>query len=318
MIKLLIDCDPGVDDSIAMLYALNKKGVEIVGISTSVGNVTAKQGAINTLNLLKLAGREGEIPVCVGAEKPLVGVCEDFPAFIHGDNGFGNVELEPSEQKPVDMDVCDFLYEKACEHEGELVLVTLGRLTNIALTLEKYPDFCKKIKRVVMMGGSIGCYGNVGPMVEANFGGDPEAVDIALCADWPVTVVGLDVTLKTVLTMNDVRMAKEYCREDCKKYLQFMEDELQHYMKGARLQNWMRNACPVHDPLAMMVAVNPSLVTTQHRVTRIECGGTYCRGMVVTDMREYPIEGNFVEHCIAVDSARALNELFAVFQDSLF
>lgn len=318
MIKLLIDCDPGVDDSVALLYALHKKDVEIVGISTSVGNVTAKQGAINALNLLKLAGREGCIPVCAGAEKPLVGECEEFPDFIHGVNGFGDVELEPSEQRPVDMDVCDFLYEKACEHEGELVLITLGRLTNIADTLKKYPDFPKKIKRVVMMGGSIGGYGNVAPMVEANFGGDPEAADIAICADWHVTIVGLDVTTKTVLTMKDVKMAKEYCREECKKILQFIEDEMRCYMKGVRLQNWMRNACPVHDPLAVMVAVNPSLVLTQHRVTRIECGGTYSRGMVVTDMREYPIEGPMVEHCVQVDSSRALNELFAVFQDSMF
>lgn len=318
MIKLLIDCDPGVDDSVAILYALHKKGVEIVGISTSVGNVTAKQGAVNTLNLLKLAGKEGSIPVCAGAEKPLSGACDEFPDFIHGVNGFGDVELEPSNQKPVDMDVCDFIYEKACEHEGELVLITLGRLTNIANTSEKYPDFPKKIKRVVMMGGSIGGYGNVAPMVEANFGGDPEAADIAICADWHVTIVGLDVTLKTVLTMNDIKMAKEYCREECKKILQFIEDEMHCYMKGVRLQNWMRNACPVHDPLAMMVAVNPSLVLTQHRVTRIECGGTYSRGMVVTDMREYPIEGPMVEHCIQVDSSRALNELFAVYQDPMF
>ena len=318
MIKLLIDCDPGVDDSIALLYALYKKGVEIVGVATSFGNVSAKQGAINALNLFKLAGREGEIPVCVGAEEPLVGEHEEYPAFIHGDNGFGNIELEPSSQKPVDMDVRDFLYEKACEHEGEVVLLTLGRLTNIALTLEKYPDFVKKVKRVVVMGGAGTGKGNVGPSVDANIGGDPEAADITFMADWHVTLVGMPVTCATVLKMEDVRMAKEYCREDCKHILQFMEDELYHYMKGARLQNWMRNCCPTHDPLAMMVTINPSLVTTQHMITRVELGGTYSRGMLVTDMREYPIEGKYVEHCIEVDSFRALNELFAVFQESLF
>lgn len=317
MIKFLIDCDPGVDDSIALMYAFHKKDVEIVGIATSFGNVSAAQGADNALRLLKFAGKEGEIPVCVGAEDPLVGEHEPYPAFIHGDNGFGNIELEPSDQKPVDMDVRDFLYEKACEYEGELVLLTLGRLTNIALTLQKYPDFAKKIKRVVIMGGCLGPYGNVGPGLDANVAGDPESVDITLCADWPVLMVGMDVTNKVVLHMSDVKLAKEYCRPECKKYLQFMEDELEHYMKGVRLQNWKRYATPTHDPLAIMVAVNPSLVTTQHRITRIELEGKYTRGMVVTDMREYPIEGNFVEHCIDVDSERALNELFAVFQDPL-
>ena len=133
MIKFLIDCDPGVDDSIALMYAFEKKDVEVVGIATSFGNVSAAQGADNALRLLKFCGKEGQIPVCVGAEEPLVGEHEEYPAFIHGKNGFGNINLEPSDQKPVDMDVCDFLYEKACEHEGELVLLTLGRLTNIAL-----------------------------------------------------------------------------------------------------------------------------------------------------------------------------------------
>ncbi len=314
MIKLLIDCDTGVDDSIALLFALYRKDVEIVGISTSVGNVTARQGADNTLRILKLAGREGQIPVCVGAEKPLVGTCEEFPEFIHGKNGLGNVVLPPSDQKPVDMDVRDFLYEQACEQDGEAVLVTLGRMTNIAETLKKYPDFYTKVKRVVGMGGTVNGPGNVAPSVEANIGGDPEAADMVFMAPWSVTMVGLDVTLKTVLRMEDVKMALGYCREECRPVLSFIQQELVHYMKGARLQNWMRECCPLHDPLAMIVAVDPSVVLTQKRITRVECGGTYCRGMIVTDLREDPIEGNYVEHCMKVEAERVLNELFAVFQ----
>ena len=114
--KMFIDCDPGVDDSIAILFTLFRQDVEVVGISTSTGNVSAAQGADNALRILKLAGFEGKVPVCAGAEKPLVGECEDFPAFIHGTNGTGNVELPASSQKPVDMDVCDFMYQKACEN----------------------------------------------------------------------------------------------------------------------------------------------------------------------------------------------------------
>lgn len=149
--KICIDCDPGVDDSLAILFALARPDVEVVGISTSVGNVTAKQGADNALRILKLAGMEHKIPVCVGAEQPLNGDEVDFPEFIHGKNGIGNVELPPSDQKPVDMDVCDFLYQIASENEGELVLVTLGRMTNIAKTIKRYPDFAGKIKKVVSM-----------------------------------------------------------------------------------------------------------------------------------------------------------------------
>lgn len=312
--RLLIDCDPGVDDSLAIMFALARKDVEIVGITTSVGNVTAKQGAENALRILKLAGQEGKIPVCIGAESPLVGEESTFPEFIHGKNGIGNVELEKSDQKPEEKDVCDFIYEKACEFDGELVLLTLGRMTNIANVLTRYPDFYKKIKRVVAMGGTVAASGNVSPVVEANIGGDPEAADIVVQTPWDLTMVGLDVTLKTILHKEDIEKAIEHCREECKEQLLFLQNEMKWYMQGARSQNWMQDCCPLHDPLAMIVAVDPSIVKTQKCITRIECGGTYCRGMVVTDIREYPIEGRFVTHCMEVDSEKALKTLFAAFQ----
>lgn len=294
--KICIDCDPGVDDSLAILFALARPDVEVVGISTSVGNVTAKQGADNALRILKLAGMEHKIPVCVGAEQPLNGDEVDFPEFIHGKNGIGNVELAPSDQKPVDMDVCDFLYQIASENEGELVLVTLGRMTNIAKTIKRYPDFAGKIKKVVSMGGTVLATGNVSPVVEANIGGDPEAADIVVQTPWDMTMVGLDVTLKTILRKEDLEYAEKYCREECKEQIHFLREEMKWYMQGARQQNWMRECCPLHDPLAMIVAVDPSVVKTHRCVTRIECEGAYCKGMVVTDLREYPIDGEYVNH----------------------
>ncbi|MBQ8622082.1 MAG: nucleoside hydrolase [Oscillospiraceae bacterium] len=312
--KMFIDCDPGVDDSIAILFALYRKDVEIVGISTSVGNVSAAQGAQNALRILKLAGFEGQIPVCAGAEKPLCGETEDFPAFIHGVNGTGDIELPASSQQPVDMDVSDFMYQKACEHEGELVLVTLGRMTNVANTLAKYPDYARKIKRVVAMGGTVYSHGNVSPVVEANIGGDPEAADITMLADWDLTLVGLDVTLKTHLKREDVDKLLRCCNPAKKDAVSFISDELWYYMNGSRVQNYTMEYSPLHDPLAMVVAVDPSVVTTRKMVTRVECGGTYCRGKIVVDLREQPIDGRFVEHCLDVDSRKALNELFAAFQ----
>ena len=315
MIKMFIDCDPGVDDSIAILFALYRKDVEVVGISTSTGNVSAAQGAQNALRILKLAGFEGKVPVCAGAEKPLKGECEDFPDFIHGKNGTGDVELPESTQRPVDIDVSDFMYQKACEYEGELVLVTLGRFTNVANTLAKYPDFARKVRRVVSMGGTVYSHGNVSPVVEANIGGDPEAADLAVMADWDMTMVGLDVTLKTHLTREDVEKLLRCCNRAKKEAVAFIADELGYYMNGSRVQNYTMEYSPLHDPLAMVVAVDPSVVTIRKMVTRVECGGTYCRGQIVVDLREQPIEGRFVAHCLDVDSRRALNELYAAFQN---
>ena len=313
--KMFIDCDPGVDDSLAILFALNRPDVEVVGITTSTGNVTAAQGAENAMRILKLAGMEGKIPVCVGSEQPLFGEVEDFPDFIHGKNGMGDVELPPTAQKAVDMDVSDFMYQKACEYEGELVLISLGRMTNLANTLAKYPDYAKKIKRVVAMGGAVYSHGNVTPLVEANIGGDPEAADIAVMADWDMTMVGLDVTLKTHLTRCDVDKLLRCCFPEKKEMVSFISEELKYYMNGSRKQNYTMEYSPLHDPLAMVVAVDPSVVNTRKMVTRVECGGTWCRGKVVVDLREQPIEGRFVEHCLDVDSRRALNVLFAAFQN---
>lgn len=312
--KMFIDCDPGVDDSIAILFALCRPDVEIVGISTSIGNCSAAQGAENALRLIKLAGKEGQIPVCVGAEKPLVGECSDYPEFIHGANGMGNAVLPETSQKPVDMDVCDFMYEYACKYAGELVLVTLGRYTNVANTLKKYPDYAGKIKRVVSMGGAVYSHGNVTPLVEANIFGDPEAADIAMLADWDLTLVGLDVTLKTHLTRADIDKLSRCCAPDKKQMVQFISDELWYYMNGSRTQNYTMEYSPLHDPLAMVVAVDPSVVDTRKMVTRIELEGTYCRGKVVVDLREQPVEGQFVNHCLAVNDRKALNVLFAAFQ----
>jgi len=314
MKKIFIDCDTGVDDSMAILFALLRPDIEVVGITTSAGNVSAKQGAENTLRILKLAGAEGRVPVCIGAERPIVGECAEFPEFIHGKNGIGNVELPPADQKPEDMDVCDFLYQKACRYEGELTLITLGRMTNIALALRKYPDLYKKINSVVSMGGAIYAPGNISPVAEANIGGDPEAADLVVQAPWNLTMVGLDVTLKTILRKADLDQAVAGCREEYRKILAFLQQEMKWYMRGARMQNWMRDCCPLHDPLAMITAVDPSIMSIQKRITRIECKGEYCRGMVVTDLREHPITGRYVGHCMEVDAARALNTLFAVFQ----
>lgn len=311
--KLFIDCDPGVDDTIAILYALNQQDVEIVGISTGTGNTSAAQGAENALRVLKLAGYEETIPVCIGRETTLNGERPNYPTFIHGNNGLGNVELPQTDQKPVEQDVCDFIYQKACENCGDLVLVTLGRFTNVALTLQKYPDFAKKIKRVVSMGGTIYAPGNVQPVVEANIGGDPEAADIAFMADWDLTLVGLDVTAKTHLTREDIDKLLCYCKPEKRNAVQLISEILLYYMDGSLSQNYTMDYSPLHDPLAMLAAIHPSVVTTRSMITRVECSGVYCRGRVITDLREQPIEGRYVRHCIDVDSRYALNLLLAAF-----
>ena len=311
--KIIIDCDPGVDDSIAILYALNQKDTEILGISTGVGNCSAAQGAQNALDILKLAGRDTEIPVCIGSQKPLNGEPGEYPTWIHGKNGTANIELEHSDEKPVKQNVEDFLYEKACQAEGEAILVTLGRLTNVAKTIIKYPDFPKKIGRIVTMGGTLYAPGNVSPVCEANIQGDPEAADIVVQAEWEMTMVGLDVTLNTIINQEVVDTLEHFARKECKKQVNFIKGEMKLYLSSGMIYG-LPDRCPMHDPLAMIVVFDPSVVTTKKMVTRIELGGIYTRGQVIADRRGIPIEGQFVRHCIGVDSQKALARLICAFE----
>lgn len=312
---MFIDADTGVDDSIALLYAMNHPAVKISGITTGCGNVDALQAARNTLNIIKLVGLEGEIPVVVGANKPLCGEWGGKVAHIHGDNGVGNVVLPESDVAPrTDLSAEDFMYQMACRYEGELVLVTLGRLTNIAKCLTKYPDFKDKVARVITMGGCLNCSGNVSPVAEANVEGDPEACDQVFLSGMNITVVGLDVTTRVKLNMKHVDLALDYCADSSKPALTYMKQALIHYMAGCRKTDGWLDECPLHDPLAMMVAVSPDLVMTKAMKARVECGGTYCRGQIVTDQRTSPVDAEYINFALEVDADRAISELFSVFK----
>ena len=312
MTRLLIDADTGVDDSIALLYALNHPDVEIVGITTVTGNTDSLQAGINTLKILDLADAP-DIPVVVGADRPLEEKWHGPVTFIHGENGIGNVELPDSERTFCRQDVSDFMMETAERYAGELVLVTLGPLTNVARTLERYPDFAKKIRRVVSMGGTLNMRGNVSPVAEANFAGDPRACDMVFQSGMDILAVGLDVTIPTRLTKGHLELLKRVRRDSCKKTVDYMDAALTYYRKGSREQNYSLDDCPLHDPLAMVAALHPELFRVQKRRARIECGGTYCKGMVVTDTREKPFQAEYVSFAVDVERERAVACLLAAF-----
>lgn len=310
--KILLDLDTGVDDSLALLYALHKPEMEIVGITTVCGNIDPIQGAYNTLKILDLVDAKN-IPVAAGAAQPTNGTWHGPTDFIHGSNGIGNVELPDTKRVIVDQNVNDFQMELANQYEGELVLITLGPLTNIANTIRKYPDFPKKIKSVIMMGGAVSISGNVSPVSEANFAGDPQACDFVFLSGMDITVVGLDVTMKTRLKKEHIKFIDENCSPKDRKAVDYLKEALAYYWDGNQKQNYCINDCPLHDPLAMMIALNPSLAVMESRVARIECLGTYTRGMVVTDRREQPIEGNYIRFAMDVYEDRAIRELLSVF-----
>ncbi len=310
--KVLLDVDTGVDDALALLYALQKPEMEIVGISTVCGNVEASLAAENTLKILDLLDAP-DIPVVKGREKPMEREWDGRVAVIHGDNGLGNVDLPRSSRSLRREDVCDFHMRLAEEYPGELVLITLGPLTNVAHTLLKYPGFAPMVKRVVMMGGTVQMRGNVSPVAEANFASDPKACDLVFTSGMDITTVGLDVTMRTRLKREHLEFLTRCCSNRARKAVEFISAAMVHYRLGNQIQNFCVDDCPLHDPLAVMAAVVPGLVRTEARRARIECGGTYCRGMVVTDQRERPFESEYVNFAMEVDADRAIRELLSVF-----
>ena len=272
--KTAFDVDTGVDDSLALLYALNKPRFEIVGIATVTGNVEADLAAENTLKILDLAGAP-EIPVTVGALRPLGGRWEGRVSVIHGDNGLGNVKLPASGRKTTGKGVEEHYLELGERCQGELVLIALGPLTNIAT--------------------------------------DPEAADLVFQSGMDITAVGLDVTTKVRFKKSHMDWLDTHCKPSCRAEVDYLKEAFKHYRYGNQVQNYCIDDSPLHDPLAVMCAAVPSLVHTQMRKARVECGGTYCRGMIVTDLREHPFQAEYIRFATAVDEERALGELLSAF-----
>lgn len=316
MVRMIVDCDTGIDDSLALLFAMKRKDVRIEGIVTSCGNTSALQAGENCLRLIKLAGPGYEIPVAVGANKPLQGDTPEFPVHIHGKNGIGNVELPASEQKLLEESGTDFIVRKVRENPGEITLVTLGRLTDVALALEIEPALPKLVKNVVSMGGTLYHAGNVMPMSEANIAGDPEAADIVLSAGFNLTLIGLDVTAKTHLTEQTLSCLSRYCREESRPCADYIGKAMRDvYFPFNRKQNFCLDYCPVHDPLAMLAAVDPSHFIFRKLRIRVECGGKYSRGRLTADLRESPFDAPFTEIAVDIDGEKALETIIAAFCD---
>ena len=272
--KTAFDVDTGVDDSLALLYALNKPRFEIVGIATVTGNVEADLAAENTLKILDLAGAP-EIPVTVGALRPLGGRWEGRVSVIHGDNGLGNVTLPASSRKTTGKGVEEHYLELGERCQGELVLIALGPLTNIAT--------------------------------------DPEAADLVFQSGMDITAVGLDVTTKVRFKKSHMDWLDTHCKASCRAEVDYLKEAFKHYRYGNQVQNYCIDDSTLHDQLAVMCAAVPSLVHTQMRKARVECGGTYCRGMIVTDLREHPFQAEYIRFATAVDEERALGELLSAF-----
>ena len=201
--KILIDTDPGIDDAMAIFYALESPELEVVGLTSVFGNAHTEVTTRNALKLLEIAGRP-DIPVARGADGPLAMAYRGPVPFVHGEDGMGNTFLDAPTTSVVDADAVSFIVETVMAAPGEITLIPLGPLTNIAGALQAEPRLAANVAEVVLMGGNAFVGGNASPGAEANIINDPEAADIVFAADWKLVMAGLDVTELTLMTNADL------------------------------------------------------------------------------------------------------------------
>ena len=274
--KIILDTDPGSDDALALMLALNSPELDVLAITVVPGNVTAEMGLENALRMASLANR-CDIPVAAGAQHPLFQKLITAE-FWHGKNGLANVELPPSKCKVDPRFGPDLIIQLVHASPHEITLVPVGPLTNIALAVEKDPSIVPLVKEVILMGGSI-TGGNVNAAAEANIYNDPEAAQVVFQAGWPLTMVGLEIGDKALFTRKYLdELAKTHgpINDFIVAVLKFLVDlSAQFGSPGS----------PMYDPSAVAVAIDPTLVKTQAMHVDVETRGEFTRGETVGNRR---------------------------------
>lgn len=273
--KILIDCDPGHDDAVAILYAARR--LDVVGLTTVHGNNTLESTTRNALAVLELAGLD--IPVAIGSPVPLEQPPQPI-ARVHGETGLDGATLPVPTRRPVDVHAVDFIIDTASRLRGELVLAVIGPQTNVALALRREPRLARWLREITIMGGSTQ-RGNITPAAEFNVHCDPEAAAVVLASGVPIRMVGLDVTQRTGLDERDLARL----RASGRKVAGTVADLIGFYLARQRERRGAGVVAPMHDTCAIVPYVDESLLTTVDARVEVELAGTHTRGMTVCDLR---------------------------------
>lgn len=251
---LYLDCDTGIDDALAIAVLL-RAGADLAGIGTVSGNVSAAVAARNTLHLLELAERT-DIPVAIGRHDPLKGQFRGAAADVHGTGGLGGLVVPEPLARSVAATAAELLLELSHRHSGELDILAIGPLTNLAEALTVDPTLPERIRRVTIMGGAVEVPGNITPIAEANIFNDPEAAEIVVAAPWTITLVPLDVTMDHVITAEEVEGLA--ASDDPLLHAVALAFELYLDFYAGVFES---RSAALHDPLAALVALDLLPVT---------------------------------------------------------
>jgi purine nucleosidase len=277
-VRVIIDTDPGIDDALAIFYLAATPSVEIVAIGSAHGNVSAAQSAANALSVLAQAGRL-DVPVAVGAARPLAQPIETAE-FIHGDDGLAGMSRPTPGVEPVAGSAAEQIVRLARANPGELTVLALAPLTNLALAYLLEPELPTLLRSVVVMGGALAAPGNITPFAEANVWHDPEAADLVFGAGFDLTLAALDVTEQASADHAWLAMLADI--DDGRA--RFATALLKHYTE-VYTNLFGHEACTLHDPLAAAIAVDPGLATYATHRLAVELSRGATRGQLLADRR---------------------------------
>ncbi len=278
--KIIFDTDPGIDDTCAILLALASPEISVEGLSVVHGNCSLQQATKNALSVLELANAS-YIPVTMGCELPLVQPSLLAPE-THGDTGLGYATLPEPRIRPSVQHGSDFLIEKIMSQPGEVTLLAIGPLTNIALAVRQEPRIVSAVKELIIMGGAIRHEGNTTALAEFNTYTDPHAAYIVYHAGMPTTLVPLDVTYQCILTTEDVKKMRQMDSPITK----FVEDATRFYMEFHDEYQGIQG-CVINDPLALALTFAPELCTYQELPVDVDISGGISMGKTIGDFYNY-------------------------------
>ena len=291
--KLIIDTDPGIDDAMAIHYAFAHPGLEVLALTTVFGNVWVEQATRNALVLAEQA--HYPCVVAEGADRPIAMPANAPSHYVHGDEGFGDLpamtpqgQADPRPAHEVIADLCR-------QYPGEIVLAPVGPLTNIARLLDHDPEITSYVKKLVIMGGAVFCQGNVSAYAEANIWNDPHAADQVFAADWPIELIGLDITQKIKCDAEDFKTLAQsspeiggFLNEISDFYIKFYHSVVGEYV------------CLMHDPTAIVAITDPDLIDYQDVRLSVICEGEAIGQTIPSDaLKRRP-----VKVAVAADGAK--------------
>ncbi len=306
MRKVIFDTDPGVDDAMALAFLTLRPELDLIGVTTVLGNADIETVTRNALFLKDRLGFAA--PVAQGSGVTLLGKHGDYPRHVHGENGLGDIAIPEEITSRVDgRRAHRMMIDLIRSNPGEVTIIAVGRMTNLARALDKDPEIARLVQGVIVMGGAFGTHGhtgNVSPVAEANIAGDPDAADAVFTAHWPVTIVGLDVTQEVVLDAALLERLRDKGGERGRLLY-----EVSHNYHGFHQRSRKLDGIFAHDTLAVAYAVDPTLFTTREGAVRVICGGLASGQTIQKPERSSFPTTAWDPHpsqsvCIGVDTAR--------------